>query len=216
MMVFQDFRHSLQSETMSREIWKEVPGHPNLFVSSLGRLRRNYKHGKEHLIKGRLNTHGYRVTTLYANGKHQQFHRLVAITFIPNPEGKPFIDHINGNRDDNRVENLRWCTNKENMNYSLARKHLSEAMLIKAPEVVSKRTANNRCNAEKEVCQLSLDGELLRVYLSISKAAEAIGGKKYNPKITAVCKEHPQRKSAYGFRWCYYYGCNLGIISLLL
>jgi hypothetical protein len=46
-------------------------------------------------------------------------HRLVAETFIPNPNNLPFIDHINANRLDNRVENLRWCTEKQNLYYSV-------------------------------------------------------------------------------------------------
>ncbi len=61
-----------------------------------------------------LNT--YRMYNLTVEGKKKNImeHRLVALMFLPNPENKPFIDHINGIRTDNRLENLRWCTNKEN------------------------------------------------------------------------------------------------------
>lgn len=56
-------------------------------------------------------------------GKHFKVHRLVAEMFIPNEDNKPCIDHINGNREDNRVENLRWCTKLENNNFPLAREN---------------------------------------------------------------------------------------------
>ena len=61
---------------------------------------------------------GYMKICLYKDGKRKTFkvHRLLAIAFIPNPQNKPFIDHINGIKHDNRLENLRWVTHQENMN----------------------------------------------------------------------------------------------------
>lgn len=70
-------------------------------------------------LKGMDNSGGYKAVTLWKDGKPYQrwlVHRLVATAFIPNPDNKPFVDHINGDKIDNRVENLRWATQKENSN----------------------------------------------------------------------------------------------------
>lgn len=201
---------------MKGEIWKEIPGFPNVFASNLGRIKRPYKRGRTHFIKGSVNRHGYRVTSLYSNGKRQQFHRLVALAFIPNPEGKPFIDHINGDRCDNRVDNLRWCTNKENMNYPLALANMSESIKRRSKDILHKRLTGNKCNAEREVCQLSITGELLKIHSSIANAARFLGDYSYNSKITSVCKGKSQRKSAYGYKWCYHFGIDVGLLTLIL
>jgi hypothetical protein len=107
----------------------EHPTLPGVFVDSTGQIRIP-KSGKNkaHWTFGSITKNGYRQVSIYK--KHYLVHRLVAETFIPNPENKPFIDHINRDRSDNRVENLRWVTAQENQNNTIRNrqegKHLKD------------------------------------------------------------------------------------------
>ena len=114
------------------EIWKPVRGYEGLYeVSNLGRVKslpRYVERGKGFLpvkggIMGFSMIRGYRRVMLSrdARGRLTMVHRIVAEAFIENTNNKPFIDHINGIRDDNRVENLHWVTRVENMNMPLYR-----------------------------------------------------------------------------------------------
>ena len=112
------------------EIWKPIRDYEGLYeVSNLGGIKRleNDKNRKEKILKPYKNKLGYLCINLCRDNKVKQMyvHRLVAIAFIPNPENKPCIDHINTIPNDNRVENLRWVTYKENMNNELTKEKLS-------------------------------------------------------------------------------------------
>ena len=113
------------------EIWKDIDGYNGIYqVSNLGRIKSvaRFRKGKnnslvplpEKIMKIQDRGRGYLYVNFGMGCKHRKYiHRLVAEHFIPNPENKPEIDHINTDRTDNRVENLRWVTHKENMNNSL-------------------------------------------------------------------------------------------------
>lgn len=146
------------------EIWRDVSGYEGLYeVSNLGRMRSMAKVGlgkaadKPHLILGRKDKDGYVVMCLRRAGKIKNFrlHRLVASTFLPNPRDLPMVNHRNGDKTDNSVTNLEWCTAHEN------NLHAKQVLGVK--------------NNVRRVAQHSLSGEFLRYFDSLAEAGRAVG-----------------------------------------
>ena len=124
---------------------------------------------------------------LERNRKTLKVHRLVAKAFIPNPDNKPQIDHINAVKSDNRVINLRWCTGKENFHNPISYIRNS----------VSKTGYRN--HKAKSVSQYTLDNKFVRTWRCFSDIKRELG---YNHSHIVQCCRG-ERNLAYGYKWEY-------------
>ena len=164
-----------------QEVWKDISGYEGYYqVSNLGRVR-NIKFNRE--LKACFDNYGYLLVVLSKCGKYRTrtVHRLVAETFIPNPDNLPQVNHKNEIKADNRSQNLEWCTNLYNNNYGTKKERLAKFRM-------------------KRVKQYDRNGNFVKDWDSISMAEKELNID--HSCILRCCKL--RQKTAGGFVWRYY------------
>lgn len=162
------------------ELWKDIEGYEGLYqISTLGRVKR-VTTGR--ILKGGKNTSGYIQMYLYKQGIRDvnRIHRLVAESFIPNPENKPEVNHINEDKTNNRVDNLEWCTRKENSNHGTRNKRVSKTLSI-------------------PILAINLTTGEVEEFYGITECSRQLGLHQQN--ITAVLKGRRNQTGGYTFKY---------------
>ena len=188
------------------EIWKDIKGYEGLYqVSNLGNVRSldaiiNCKGAKgidEHIRYGRIlkkyiGTTGYYSVNLSKNSKVKimRVHRLAAIAFIPNPNKYRLINHIDGNKLNNNIENLEWCDYSHN---------LREAHRLGLNVSKYKGKFGKEAQFSKPLLQYSIDDEFIKEWENANQVKRELGYCAEN--IRNVCKG--RRKIANGYKWKY-------------
>lgn len=189
---------------MGIPVLKAIPGYEGEYSASAdGRI---YSHKTERWLKPNISRNGYESVELFNEGvgKRMFIHRLIAITFIPNPENKEQVNHKDENKRNNSLENLEWSTRRENMNYGT--RILRQ---INSTDYTTERRKNiarkNGKAAAKSVLQISRTGEIINRFDSIVEAQKALSVKRSH--IVECCRG--KRKSSNGYLWRYERGEDL-------
>lgn len=196
--------HPTEVPFLENEEWKPVVGFESLYtVSNKGRVASLQFHGKEtfSLLKQTTIKYNYKTVKLrdWKGGKAVtcQVHRLVAEAFLPNPENKPQVDHIDTNPSNNSVENLRWVTPKDNQNNPITLSRLRT--VITKYNKSEKHKQDVQQSKGRPVQQFDRKGSFIAEYPSLADAAKSL-------KTTACCiKRVCDKERKYHRNWIFKY-----------
>ena len=181
------------------ETWKDIEGYEGLYqISNHGRLK-SFLKDKSGKILSNVNKNGWYFTVrLLKDGKYNttRIHKLVAEAFIPNPQSKREVHHIDGNKQNNHVDNLMWVTSKEHVAIEMQEN----------PAFTDAMNIYNRYERPKPVTQYTLEGKYVTTYANCIEASERTGVCSRNINQVAAKTEYKPgltRKQAGGFRWVF-------------
>lgn len=188
---------------MINEVWKDINGYEELYqvsnfgrIKSLPRLTKNKNcsyYTKEKIYNGSYNVDGYKTFTI--NKKQKYIHRLVLEAFIPNPNNYPCVNHIDCKRDNNNIENLEWCSFKQNTEHmiKLKRNVRTKKWLIRLKSSQIKKNG-------KKVVRIDCFGNK-KVYNYINEVKKD----GFNPGcVCNCCKKIDGWNTHQGYIWEYY------------
>ena len=155
---------------------KDYPKNTNYSVSDDGKI---YSKRMKRELTPKRNHDGYYRIQIWENNKCRfvSWHRVVAETFIANPNNLPFVNHIDGNKRNNRADNLEWCTQKENIGHAWK---------------TGLSTRENHSKL-KNICQFDSEGNLIAKFSCIGEAAEKTGISYYSIRSSAINKTHGKK-----------------------
>lgn len=181
---------------MEKELWLPIPNYEGYYkISNTGKIRSLTRtiidiNGREFTLKGKektphISTDGYYIIGLNKDGikKNLKVHRLVALTFIPNPNNLPFVNHKDENKLNNNVNNLEWCTQEYNNNYGTRVERISQTMSKNSVIMCDKNTH-----------------EPIKEFLNANMASKEMGDSSSSHIYQVL---NGERKSAYGYWWKY-------------
>jgi hypothetical protein len=178
-------KYTYDLKNLQHEKWKEIRYIPGFMVSNKGRIKGKHKLGqwggfKNYITNGNLSGYGYLRFEWKSCDKikSKSVHRIVAETFIPNPDNKPVVNHIDGNKSNNIIENLEWCTYSENTKHAVD---------------------NGFLNIRKNILQLDLNGNIINEFNSIKEGKNYLN--LYKGCIDGIL--NGRSKTHKGFTFCY-------------
>ena len=180
------------------EIWKDIEGYEGLYkVSNYSRIKSlgngDSNASVEKILKAHPDGGGHLKVNLNKKGKIKQVfcHVIAAIHFIPNPDNKNQVHHIDGNKLNNHIDNLMWVTHKEHFNFH-------PDIHIKAGKAAA---IFNIKNKSKAVNQYDLQGNFIKTWQSVREIERELGYRHQN--IISCCNCKPHFNTAYGYIWKY-------------
>ena len=190
-------------KNLKNEVWKQHYEFKNYEFSNYGRIKSlnrkiksklknvdGFINHKEFIKKVSINSKGYSTTTLCDNNKRKSIkvHREIALLFIDNPQNYNEINHINGNKLNNIIDNLEWCSHKHNM---------EEASKLKLFKNI-KKGINHPMH--KKIAKIDIkSNKIIEIFYSLSEASKSVNGD--SSSIAKCCKN--QNKVGYGYKWKY-------------